>query len=141
MHFHPLCCSRLFSRSCKTSQRVRDEIRELRRHLTQVQYSVKNDKICNYQIGVTPIAGLGKKGNQLNRTIMWLLGAAREKTVICTPYFNPPKDVSSAIEDALEREVSVTLEASADKVEMTSLFEKGKTFHRWAQYHTSMSRI
>lgn len=46
---------------------------------------------------------------------MWLLGAAREKLFICTPYFNPPKDVSSAIEDALEREVSVTL-VVGDKV-------------------------
>lgn len=126
--FHPNFAVQDFSQGVvKPAKEMRDEIRELRRHLTQVQYSVKNDKICNYQIGVTPIAGLGKKGNQLNRTIMWLLGAAREKLFICTPYFNPPKDVSSAIEDALEREVSVTL-VVGDKVANDFFIREGENF-------------
>ncbi|MGN0902434.1 MAG: CDP-diacylglycerol--serine O-phosphatidyltransferase [Succinivibrio sp.] len=91
------------------AKEMREEIKELRRHLTKSQYSFENEKIQKNQIGITPIAGLGKKGNNLNRDILWLLGSAREKLFICTPYFNLPKMLSKAVEDALARDVSVTL--------------------------------
>ena len=93
----------------KPAKEIRDEIKELRRLLTKVQYSVKNEKIRDYQVGLTPLVGLGKKNNLLNRSILWLLGAAREKLFICTPYFNPPKLIYQAIENALNRGISITL--------------------------------
>ena len=93
----------------KSAKDMREEIKELRRHLTLVQYTVQNHKINQYQVGITPISGLGKKGNQLNRTILWLLGAAKEKLFVCTPYFNPPKPICQALQDALDRGVNITL--------------------------------
>lgn len=111
----------------KAAKEMRDEIKELRRHLTQVQYMVKNEKIHDYQIGITPVAGLGKRGNLLNRDILWLLGAAREKLFICTPYFNPPKMISKSLEDALEREVSVTL-VVGDKRANDFFIREGENF-------------
>lgn len=93
----------------KSAKEMREEIKELRRHLTTTQYSFKNEKIREYQIGLTPIAGLGKRANQLNKAILWLIGAAREKLFICTPYFNPPKLIAKAIEDALAKGVNITL--------------------------------
>ena len=93
----------------KSSKEIREEIRQLQRHLTTVQYSFSNSHLKKNQIGITPIAGLGKRNNQLNRTIMWLLGVARESIFICTPYFNPPKLIVKAIENALKRGVSVTI--------------------------------
>ncbi len=114
--FHPNYAVQDFSQEkVKPAKEMRDEIKELRRHLTNVQYTFKNEKIHDYQIGLTPLAGLGKKANQLNRAVMWLLGAAREKLFICTPYFNPPKIVSQAIENALARDVTVTLVVGAKR--------------------------
>ena len=86
-----------------------ERIKELRKHLSTVQYMVKNEKVTKYHVGVTPLVGLGKRANLLNRSILWLLGAAREKMFICTPYFNPPKIIIKALEDALSRDVAITL--------------------------------
>ena len=81
----------------KPAKDIRDEIKMLTKHLSKVQYAVKHEKIHDYQVGICPIAGIGKRNNLLNRTVMWLLGAAREKLFICTPYFNPPKDIVNMI--------------------------------------------
>ncbi len=126
--FHPNFAVQDFSQGqVKPAKDMREEIKELRRHLTQVQYIVKNDKIKNYQIGATPISGLGKRGNLLNRSILWLLGAAKEKLFICTPYFNPPKIIMKAIEDALERNISITL-VVGDKRANDFFIREGENF-------------
>lgn len=93
----------------KNAKDIRDEIRQLRRHLTKTQYVIKDQKIKKDEIGITPLAGLGKRNNALNRSILWLLSAARHEAFICTPYFNPPKIVLKAIEDALDRGINITL--------------------------------
>ncbi len=108
--FHPNFAVQDFSQGqVKQAKDMREEIRELRHHLTQVQYMVKNEKISKFEVGITPLVGLGKRSNLLNRSILWLLGAAREKMYICTPYFNPPKIIVKAFEDALKRGISITL--------------------------------
>lgn len=93
----------------KSAKEIRDEIKKLRNHLAVTQYQIKNEKLHGDQVGLTPIAGLGKKGNQLNKSVQWLIGAAKEKLFICTPYFNLPKVLSKAVEDALQRDIQVTL--------------------------------
>ncbi|MCR5536804.1 MAG: CDP-diacylglycerol--serine O-phosphatidyltransferase [Succinivibrio sp.] len=99
-----------FSQSkVKSAKEIRDEIKELRHHLTKVQYQFHGDKLHKQEVGITPIAGLGKRQNQLNRALLWLLGAPHDSLFICTPYFNPPKAVTQAIEDALSKGIHVTL--------------------------------
>ncbi len=108
--FHPNFAVQDFSQGkVRAAKDMREEIRELRKHLSNVQYMVKNEKVGKYHVGVTPLVGLGKRSNLLNRSILWLLGAAREKLFVCTPYFNPPKIIIKALEDALQRDINITL--------------------------------
>src|SRR5574344_2116686 len=52
--FHPNYAVQDFSQEkVKPAKEMRDEIKELRRHLTNVQYTFKNEKIHDYQIGLT----------------------------------------------------------------------------------------
>ncbi len=108
--FHPNYAVQDFSQGeVKPAKDIREEIRALRRHLTRVQYSFHGHRIRHGEIGICPIAGLGKRNNQLNRVILWLLRSARDHIFLCTPYFNPPKLVQHALETALEAGVRVTL--------------------------------
>ena len=108
--FHPNFAVQDFSQGpVRPAKDMRDEIKELRRHLTKVQYSFKNEKISSYEVGITPISGLGKRGNALNRCILWLLGACKKRLFICTPYFNPPKILLNAIDEVLSKNIEITL--------------------------------
>ena len=99
----------------KSAKEISEEIRQLQHHLTKVQYSFKGNRLHNDEVGITPLVGLGKKGNLLNKSILWLLSAARNSLFICTPYFNPPKILQQSLEDALNRGVKITL-VIGDKV-------------------------
>lgn len=88
---------------------IKDEIKVLRRHLTQVHYQLKDHKLHQDEVGITPLVGLGKRGNQLNRTILWAITAAKREIFLCTPYFNLPKTLLTALENALARGVKVTM--------------------------------
>ncbi len=98
----------------KPAREIKDEIKQLRTYLTTAEYSFKGrTRVRDGEIGITPLVGLGKRVNPLNRAIIWILGGARKNLFICTPYFNPPKVVLQALEDALKRGVNVTLVAGS----------------------------
>ncbi|ROS00259.1 CDP-diacylglycerol--serine O-phosphatidyltransferase [Sinobacterium caligoides] len=46
---------------------------------------------------VTPLLGLGRKHNELNRVIVDMVRESRESLFICTPYFNPPYILARAL--------------------------------------------
>lgn len=93
----------------KTAKELKPEIKSLQRALTKAQYSFRNHKLQEDEIGITPIVGLGKRNNQLNRAILWAIAAAKRELFICTPYFNPPKVLQENIERALDNGVNITL--------------------------------
>lgn len=99
----------------KPAKEIKPEIKSLHRALTKAQYSFRNHKLQDDEVGITPIVGLGKRNNQLNRAILWAVAAAKKELFICTPYFNPPKILQDNIEQALERGVNITL-VVGDKV-------------------------
>lgn len=99
----------------KDAKEIKDEIKQLRRHLADSQYQFQSQKIKKGQIGLTPIVGLGKQKNALNKAILWLFYAAKEDLFICTPYFNPPRPILKALDDALDRGVKINL-VVGDKV-------------------------
>ena len=99
----------------KSAKEISEEIRQLQHHLTKTQYTFKNNRLHNDEVGITPLVGLGKKGNILNKTVLWLLSSAKNNLFICTPYFNPPKILQQALEAALMRGVKITL-VVGDKV-------------------------
>lgn len=111
----------------KPAKEMRDEIKQLRRHLTEVQYSFKSGRIHKGEIGITPVAGLGKRHNLLNRDLLWLIGAAKEQLFICTPYFNPPKLILQALNEALERGIRLTL-VVGDKKANDFFIHEGEEF-------------
>lgn len=93
----------------KSAKEIKPEIKTLQRALTKAQYTFRNQKLQDDEVGITPIIGMGKRNNQLNRAILWAIAAAKRELFICTPYFNPPKILQEHIELALERGVSITL--------------------------------
>ena len=94
---------------------IRDAQKTLRRHLTLQQYTFRGARLKSDEVGITPVVGLGKRGNPLNRDILWMITGAAEELFICTPYFNPPKVLLGALNDTLARGVHVTL-VVGDKV-------------------------
>lgn len=102
--------------SIKSVKELKMDIKNLQRSLMSSQYKFKNcRKLKDDEIGITPIVGLGKKSNNLNRSILWAISSARKELFICTPYFNPPKLLLEHIELALARGVKTTL-VVGDKV-------------------------
>lgn len=107
---------------------LKSEIKELQRRLSNFQYSfIGCKKLQSDEIGITPIAGLGKKNNPLNRVILWTINSARECLFICTPYFNPPKVLQDSIEQALQRNVEVTI-VVGDKKANDFYIKEGENF-------------
>ena len=93
----------------KPAKEIKNEIKALQRNLTQSQYEFKGTrKLHDDEVGITPLVGLGKN-NLLNRSLIWAIDAARESLFMCTPYFNPPKEVLEHIELALKRDIKITL--------------------------------
>ncbi len=79
--------------------------------------------------------------NEINRTIKHEIGAAKEKVVLLTPYFFPPRFLSRAIKKALKRGVKVHLILSknldipilsrAMKYYYSSLLQMGVNLYEW----------
>ena len=92
-----------------TIKALRPALRRLKVSLEQASYEVPNQQPGDGEIGVTPLVGLGKRRNRLNRAIRNLLRGAERDVFICTPYFNPPKDVARDLAKLLRRGVRLTL--------------------------------
>ena len=100
----------------KSAKDIKNEIKALQRNLAQSQYTFKGcRKLKEDEIGITPLVGLGKRNNQLNRSILWAIDSARKSLFICTPYFNPPRELQEHLEQAIKRGVDVTI-VVGDKV-------------------------
>jgi len=87
----------------------RGELRRLRSHLQKARYDFAPALRAPGEVGITPLVGLGKLGNRLNKCIRDLLRGAKEEVFICTPYFNPPKYIAKDIDRLLRRGVRLTL--------------------------------
>lgn len=100
------CLNQLIRPSTKT---LKGAIKELRSDLQNASYRFNNQTIADNQIGLTPLIGLGKRKNRLNKHICTLLASAQTEITICTPYFNFPRLVSKEIKLALKRGVKVSI--------------------------------
>lgn len=100
----------------KSAKEIKNEIKALQRSLAHSSYEYKGvRKLHDDEVGITPLVGLGKNNNQLNRSLIWAIDSARSSLFLCTPYFNPPKEVMGHIEQALARGIRLTL-VVGDKV-------------------------
>ncbi|MUI56140.1 CDP-diacylglycerol--serine O-phosphatidyltransferase [Aliivibrio fischeri] len=88
---------------------LKPEIKELRKQLGLANYQFTSQTRKEGEVGVTPLVGLGRKGNKLNNYIRTLLASATSEITICTPYFNFPKPIAKELKKALRRGVKVTI--------------------------------
>lgn len=92
-----------------TSRQLRQVIRQFKQQMKRTQYQFASKSRQPGQVAITPLAGLGKLGNRLNRTIRTTVRSAQQQLFICTPYFNLPKPLAKDIRGLLKRGVEVTL--------------------------------
>ncbi|PQJ88065.1 CDP-diacylglycerol--serine O-phosphatidyltransferase [Aliivibrio sifiae] len=88
---------------------LRPAIKELRKQLSLANYQFTPQMRKAGEVGITPLVGLGRKGNKLNNHIKLLLASATSEITICTPYFNFPKPIAKELRKALQRGVKVTI--------------------------------
>ncbi|WP_438464100.1 CDP-diacylglycerol--serine O-phosphatidyltransferase [Marinomonas sp. PE14-40] len=92
-----------------TTKALKGAIKNLRSQLQSASYHFDNQSISANQVGLTPLIGLGKRKNRLNKHICTLLASAQKELTICTPYFNFPRLVSKEIKLALKRGVKINI--------------------------------
>ncbi|QIM66167.1 phosphatidylserine synthase [Mannheimia granulomatis] len=87
---------------------IRSQIRAFRKQLSGERYEFDGIR-HNGGLSVSPLVGLGRRHNQLNKVIEALFYQAEEKLTICTPYFNFPRSLRSRIEWLLTNGKSVEI--------------------------------
>lgn len=92
-----------------SARKLRHVIRQFKPQMKRCQYQFNHEQRQAGQVAVTPLAGLGKMGNRLNRTIRTLLRSSEQQLFICTPYFNLPKPLAKDIRVLLKKGITVTL--------------------------------
>ncbi|MBW8186294.1 CDP-diacylglycerol--serine O-phosphatidyltransferase [Shewanella nanhaiensis] len=70
------------------------DIRSLKTRLSKAHYEFEQTRIGNR---ITPVVGLGRKKNKLNKLVVDLVAQSKESLFICTPYFNPPYILARAL--------------------------------------------
>jgi CDP-diacylglycerol---serine O-phosphatidyltransferase len=88
---------------------LRAAILALRRVLARARYPLAGGTIRAGEVGVTPLLGLGTRDNALNAAILTLIGQARRRVVLFTPYFNLPGPVRKALDGKIREGCRVTL--------------------------------
>ncbi|MBM7456191.1 CDP-diacylglycerol--serine O-phosphatidyltransferase [Oceanisphaera litoralis] len=91
------------------ARQLRHAIRQFKQQMKRTRYEFESMPRREGQVAITPLAGLGKLGNRLNRAIRNLLRSPRETLFICTPYFNLPKPLARDIRGLLKKGIEVTL--------------------------------
>ncbi|MBA5709020.1 CDP-diacylglycerol--serine O-phosphatidyltransferase [Pseudomonas fulva] len=102
---HPQATPRLDLPAPPSTADLRSDIRRLRARMRRLTYAPGPATEPGH-LRVIPLIGVGRR-NALNKTVCALLAVARERIVISTPYFNPPRVVMREIDDALARGVRV----------------------------------
>ena len=87
----------------------RAAIARLRRRLKQAAYAFAPGTLKSSEIGITPLLGLGRMGNDLNATLLQVVQHAREHLVLFTPYFNLPRPLNKAVRERLRSGCRVTI--------------------------------
>ncbi len=73
---------------------TKQQIRNFKIKLSRSKYVFEGIKSGSR---ITPLIGLGRKNNVLNKVVIDIVKEAQESLFICTPYFNPPYALSRAL--------------------------------------------
>ena len=108
-------CTRSRPPPCRRAAQLRAAIVAFRRVLARTRYPLAAGTIRAGEVGVTPLLGLGARDNALNTAILKLIGRAKHRLVLFTPYFNLPGPVRKALDAKLREGCHVTI-VVGDKV-------------------------
>ncbi|MFV7770993.1 CDP-diacylglycerol--serine O-phosphatidyltransferase [Shewanella marisflavi] len=78
----------------------KNDVRSLKQRLAKAKYRYHSTKTGNR---ITPVVGLGRKKNKLNKLVIDLVSQSQRSLFICTPYFNPPYILSRALAKHLRK--------------------------------------
>ncbi len=92
-----------------TTKELKSAIRKFRIALSRSSYQGEAQQVDGNHVAVTPLVGVGRRNNILNKQILALLANAKEEIVLCTPYFNLPKSVLREVKRAIKRGVKVNI--------------------------------
>jgi CDP-diacylglycerol---serine O-phosphatidyltransferase len=81
---------------------LRPAIANFRFRLKKARYSFTGGHLQETEIGVTPLLGLGRSGNELNSVILQLIQHTQQRLLLFTPYFNLPRSLQKAIRERLQ---------------------------------------
>nr|WP_266097119.1 CDP-diacylglycerol--serine O-phosphatidyltransferase [Shewanella cyperi] len=82
------------------------DIRSFKQRLAAGQY--RFDSVTQ-GARITPLVGLGRKHNALNKAVLDLVEEANEQLFICTPYFNPPYPLVRALAKKLRQGIRIDI--------------------------------
>jgi CDP-diacylglycerol--serine O-phosphatidyltransferase len=88
---------------------LRAAIVAFRRTLAKTRYHMAEGNIRNGEVGVTPLFGIGGRGNELNAVLLQLIRRAQQRLVLFTPYFNLPGPVRKAVAAQIRKRCKVTI--------------------------------
>lgn len=100
--------NRLDSENRLKTAEIRPQIKSFRKQLSGEHYQFKG-KTRTEELSISPLVGLGRRKNQLNKVIESLFYHTEEKLTICTPYFNFPRSLRIRIEWLLANGKSVEI--------------------------------
>lgn len=103
------CAPRINQLAVPEKKQLKVLINKLKLSLRKSSYQVKSSTTANSDLLVTPLVGLGARGNQLNLSARKVFKAANKKLVVFTPYFNFPKALAVDLRRALKKGVDVTI--------------------------------
>ncbi|GLP96608.1 CDP-diacylglycerol--serine O-phosphatidyltransferase [Paraferrimonas sedimenticola] len=89
--------------------------RELNRFIARYKRRLSKSEYRNGELThgarITPLVGLGRRANKLNRATLQLIKDARKQVFLCTPYFNPPRAIEKALGSQLRagRQISIVV--------------------------------
>lgn len=94
---------------------LRPAVARLQHALRRARYPFSGGTVRKGEVGITPLVGIGGRGNELNAVVLELIGRASRRLVLYTPYFNLPGPVRRAVDARLKAGCQVTL-VVGDKV-------------------------
>ncbi|RTR38794.1 CDP-diacylglycerol--serine O-phosphatidyltransferase [Shewanella canadensis] len=86
-------CSLTQDKECELLPEKND-VRSLKNRLSKAHYEFTK---VNHGNRITPLVGLGRKKNRLNKLVVDMVAQSKESLFICTPYFNPPYILARAM--------------------------------------------
>ncbi len=108
---------------------ITEKIAKFKHHLKKSSYVFKPEGEKDNAVYATPLIGLGNIRNLLNNVILKLLKTVEQEITICTPYFNPPRQLSKAILSLLKRNIKVNL-VVGDKIANDFYIPSDQPFNR-----------